>query len=62
MYQDPIVEEIRQIRDAHAKRFNYDLDEIFKDLKAKEKASARTYLRGKPRPAKQVRRSKMSDQ
>lgn len=29
---DPIVSEVRAIRDLHAKKFNYDLQEIFKDL------------------------------
>jgi len=62
MSKDLIVEEIRQIRDAHAKKFNYNLDEIFRDLKAKENAGGRTYLRGQPRPAKPIPRSKMSDQ
>ncbi len=36
MKKDPIVEEVRQIRDAHAAKFNYDLKAICKDLKAKE--------------------------
>ncbi len=29
---DPIVEEIRKIRDDHAARFHYDLDAIFDDF------------------------------
>jgi hypothetical protein len=32
MPNDPIVEEIRRIRDEHAARFNYDLDAIFDDI------------------------------
>ena len=32
MRTDPILEEIRAIRDAHAKQFNYDLDAIFADI------------------------------
>ncbi len=36
--KDPIVEEIRQYRDAHARKFNYDLKKICKDLKEKEKS------------------------
>jgi len=32
--KDPIVEEIRQFRDEHAKRFNYDLDAICEDFKS----------------------------
>ncbi len=37
MLNDPIVEEIRSIRDEHAARFNYDLDAIFDDIKKSEK-------------------------
>jgi hypothetical protein len=33
---DPIVEEIRKIRDEHAARFNYDIDAIFEDIKRSE--------------------------
>jgi hypothetical protein len=36
MREDPIVQEIRKIREAHAARFNYDLKAICKDLKRKE--------------------------
>jgi hypothetical protein len=36
---DPIVDEVRRIRDAHAARFNYDLDAIFRDIKEREKES-----------------------
>ena len=32
-FVDPIVEEIRKIRDEHAARFNYDVDAIFEDIK-----------------------------
>ena len=35
--EDPIVEEIRKIRDEHAARFNYDLHAIVADLKKREK-------------------------
>jgi hypothetical protein len=41
MPRDPIVAEIRAIREAYAKRFNYDLDAICRDLKEKEKRSRR---------------------
>jgi hypothetical protein len=41
MYRDPIVAEIRAIREAYAKRFNYDLDAIYQDLKEQEKKSGR---------------------
>jgi hypothetical protein len=38
-WRDPIVEEVRRARDAYAKQFNYDLDAIYRDLKAKERQS-----------------------
>ena len=34
---DPIVEEIRKIREEHAARFNYDLDAIYEDCKKSER-------------------------
>jgi len=40
-WEDPIVEEVRKVRDAYAKRFNYDLDAIYRDLKEKERRSGR---------------------
>lgn len=36
-FLDPIVEEVRKIRDEHAARFNYDIDAIFEDFKRFEK-------------------------
>ncbi|MEP0546120.1 MAG: hypothetical protein ABJF88_04255 [Rhodothermales bacterium] len=35
-WDDPIVAEIRAVRDAHARTFNYDLDAIFADIKRHE--------------------------
>ena len=46
---DPIVDEVRRIRDAHAARFNYDLDAIFLDIKEQEKKSGRTFVTFPPR-------------
>ncbi len=39
MSHDTLVDEVRAIRDAYAKRFNYDLDAIVADLR--EKAASR---------------------
>ena len=41
---DPIVDEVRRIRDAHAAKFNYDLKAIFRDIKEQEKVSGRKYV------------------
>ena len=43
---DPIVDEVRKIRDAHAARFNYDLDAIFRDIKEREKKSGLQFVQG----------------
>lgn len=40
-WSDPIVDEVRQARDAYAARFNYDLRAIYRDLKEQEKRSGR---------------------
>ena len=39
MWKDPIVEEVRAIRDAYAKQLNYDLEAIYRDLKEQEAES-----------------------
>jgi hypothetical protein len=46
---DPIVEEVRRIRDAHAARFDYDLDAIFQDIKEQEKGSGHQFIDGMSR-------------
>jgi hypothetical protein len=43
---DPIVDEVRRVRDAHAARFNYDLDAIFQDIKKREKESGLVFVQG----------------
>lgn len=37
MKKDPIVEEVRKARQAHASKLNYNMEDIFSDLKQKEK-------------------------
>ena len=46
---DPIVDEVRRVRDAHAAMFNYDLDAIFQDIKEQEKRSGLTFVSFPPR-------------
>jgi hypothetical protein len=41
---DPIVDEVRRNREAHAASFQYDLDAIFRDLKEQEKRSGRKFV------------------
>ena len=46
---DPIVDEVRRVRDAHAAMFNYDLDAIFRDIKEQEKKSGLKFVSYPPR-------------
>jgi hypothetical protein len=46
---DPIVDEVRRVRDAHAAKFNYDLDAIFQNIKQEEKKSGLKFVSYPPR-------------
>ena len=48
---DPIVAEVRAVRDNHAAQFGYDIKEIFKDIRDRQKSSGRKYVRFPARPA-----------
>jgi hypothetical protein len=49
MQDDPIVKEVRRVREAYAAKFNYDLEAIFQDLKRQERESGRTFVTFPPR-------------
>ncbi|MCX5982503.1 MAG: hypothetical protein NTY89_12065 [Nostocales cyanobacterium LacPavin_0920_SED1_MAG_38_18] len=49
MWEDPIVEEIRQTREAHSQQFNYDLKAIYQYLKEQEKKSKRQFVSYTPK-------------
>ena len=56
MSQDPIVQEVRTIRDTYAKRFDYDTGAIYRDLKNQETQTGRKFISLPPKrvePAKQ---------
>ena len=57
-WQDPIVAEVRRARDAYAKQFNYDLDAIYHDLKAKERQNRQRVV---PYPPKRGQASDQQD-
>jgi hypothetical protein len=40
MWNDPVVDEVRKVRDEHAKKFNYDLQAIVADLKKNNRKPA----------------------
>ena len=46
---DPIVEEIRRIREEHAARFNCDIDAIFEDFRKSERESGLPLVTLQPR-------------
>ena len=41
MWQDPIVKEVRQVRETHAARYDFDLSTIYLELKKAEQKSGR---------------------
>jgi hypothetical protein len=41
MWQDPIVAEVRKVREAHAAQYNYDVRAIYAALKKAEEQSLR---------------------
>jgi len=49
MTDDPIIAEVRRIRDEYARQFNYDLDAIFRDIEQKQSQSGRTYVSFPPK-------------
>ena len=49
MWEDPIVEETRKLRDEYAAQFGYDLDAMFRDLKEQEKQGGREVVSFPPR-------------
>ncbi len=54
---DPIVDEVRAIRDAIAKEFDYDIEKLADAIKAHEAQSGRKVVRLPPRKVAIVRRA-----
>jgi len=50
MNHDPIIDEVRQFRDAYAKHFHYDLEAICRDIRAKQIQSGKKVVSLPPRP------------
>jgi hypothetical protein len=49
MFDDPIVQDIRRARHAHASQFDNDLAAIVADLRRLERESGRSYVNFPPR-------------
>lgn len=56
-YSDPIIDEIRVVRDAIAKESNYDIEALARVLKAHEVQSGRRVVRRSPKPVTVVRKA-----
>ena len=53
MWNDEIVEEVRQAADQYAREHHYDINEIYNDLKIKEQASGRLLVSFTPKRPRQ---------
>jgi len=58
-HTDPIISELRAIRQAYAARFDYDVAAIFRDIRAKQEASGRDYMRLSSRRAVSATQDRM---
>jgi len=59
MWNDPIVEEVRNVREAHARKFNYDLQAIVADLKKQQKVSGKEFVTLRPRKPTNLPKAKV---
>lgn len=50
---DPVIDEVRKIREAYAEKFNYDIKAICRDLKRKQAKHADKVI-SKPFPRKKA--------
>ncbi len=56
-HSDPIIDEVRAIRDAIAKKCDYDIDALAKLLKTHETQSGRRIVRRPPKEVTVVRKA-----
>ena len=56
MWRDPIVDELRTIRNTYAKTFDYDLNAIYHALRERETKSDRTFVSLPPKVSDRKRR------
>jgi hypothetical protein len=49
VFSDPIVDEIKRIREQYAARFNYDLKAMVRDLQSRQRDGNRQVVRRGPR-------------
>lgn len=56
-HPDPIIDEVRQARDAIAKKYDDDIEKLAEALRAEDARSGRKVVRLPPRKPVQVRRA-----
>jgi len=52
--KDEIVDQVRQVREQHAAKFNYDLKGIVADARKRQKSSGHPVVSFAPKPKKSV--------
>jgi hypothetical protein len=57
MWEDPIVEQVRKVREEHAAKFNYDLQALCRDVKEREKQGGWKLVSLPPRRPAPIRQS-----
>lgn len=55
MQNDPVVDEVRRIRHAYAKRFGFDLRAMVADLRRKEQEHPERLVSFEPKPARRLK-------
>lgn len=61
MWEDPIVAEVRRIREDYAAQFNYDLQALYRALKEREQQDPCPKVSFPPKPAKMIPRRKPAE-
>jgi hypothetical protein len=56
VYRDPLVEEVRRIREANAARFNYDIDRIAADARQRQGKDGRKVIAAPAQPRSRRKR------
>ena len=54
MQDDPIVAEVRRVRQDYARKFGYDLDAMAADLQRKEREHPERLISFAPKPARRL--------
>lgn len=55
---DPIIADLRTVRKAYAARFDYDVEAIYRDIRSRQEASGREYVRFPARRVVPIRKKR----